>query len=114
MFANPGLQLGPLLRPRAAGQVCCAVLGWAAQCQCTCWACPCVVCCRTGVIPAPEFAERFYSVFAATPGNVRHELFMQLALLVPQPAKRLELLQQAQDVSGGHREKLAYLGQSAS
>lgn len=58
--------------------------------------------CRTGVIPAPEFAERFFSVFAATPGNIRHELFMQLALLVPQPAKRLELLQQAQNVSGRH------------
>jgi hypothetical protein len=54
--------------------------------------------CRTGVIPAPEFADRFFSIFTATPGSIRHELFMQLALLVPLPAKRLELLQHAQNV----------------
>jgi hypothetical protein len=60
---------------------------------------PC--CCngRTGVIPATEFADRFFAIFGATPGNTRHELFMQLALLISQPAKRLELLQHAQNVS---------------
>lgn len=61
---------------------------------------PHTVCpCRTGVIPASEFADRFYSIFSSTPGSIRHELFLQMALLVPQPAKRLELLQHAANVS---------------
>jgi len=53
---------------------------------------------RTSVIPAAEFAERFFSIFAAAPGNIRHELFLQMALLVPQAAKRLELLKHADNV----------------
>lgn len=57
--------------------------------------------CRSRIIPAAEFADRFHSIFASTPGNVKHELFIQMALLLPQPAKRLELLKHAQNVSGG-------------
>jgi hypothetical protein len=54
---------------------------------------------RTGAIPAQEFQDRFFSIF----GSVEDAqlLYLQMALLVPNPAKRLQLLQLAPNVSSG-------------
>lgn len=59
----------------------------------------CLLPCRADKIPASEFAERFFGIFSATPRAIRHELFVQMALLIPSAPKRLELLQQAVHVS---------------
>ena len=41
--------------------------------------------CRTGVINSAEFADRFFSIFATVDEQTADELFVQMALLLPQP-----------------------------
>lgn len=50
-------------------------------------------------MPAAEFAERFFGIFAAVPQQTADELFLQMALVLPTPEKRLALLRHAQNVS---------------
>jgi hypothetical protein len=59
---------------------------------------------RTGVIGAREFTDRFFAIFGPLPGA--EDLFIQMALLVPNGAKRLGLLQLARDVRRGARRGL--------
>eukprot|EP00883_Tetradesmus_obliquus_P007395 jgi/Sobl393_1/18013/SZX62610.1 len=51
----------------------------------------------TGAMPAAEFAERFFGIFAAVPQQTADELFLQMALVLPTPEKRLALLRHAQN-----------------
>lgn len=51
---------------------------------------------RTGAISAQEFCDRFFAIFGHCRGC--EDLFVQMALLVPSPPKRLALLQMARDV----------------
>lgn len=56
--------------------------------------------CRTGAIDAVELSDRFFSIFAAAAAPVTDELFVQMALLLPQADRRLQLLKLARNVSG--------------
>lgn len=53
---------------------------------------------RTGAISAAEFSDRFFGIFAAVPAQLADELFIQMAFIVPQPNRRLELLRLARNV----------------
>lgn len=55
--------------------------------------------CRTGAIDAAEFADRFFSIFAATPPQITDELFIQMALILPTADRRVQLLKLARNVS---------------
>jgi hypothetical protein len=50
-------------------------------------------------MPAAEFADRFFSIFAAAPQQTAGELFIQMMLILSTPDKRLQLLRHAQNVS---------------
>jgi hypothetical protein len=50
-------------------------------------------------MPAAEFADRFFGIFAAAPQQTTGELFIQMMLILPTPDKRLQLLRHAQNVS---------------
>lgn len=54
---------------------------------------------RSGAIGPKEFADRFFGIFGGCPGAA--DLFVQMALMVPAPERRLALLRLAEDVSGG-------------
>jgi hypothetical protein len=56
-----------------------------------------VVICRTGQIDAVEFKDRFFGIYGRE--QAAQQLYMEISLLVPNPARRMALLMAAPNVS---------------
>lgn len=56
---------------------------------------------RTGAITAVELRERFVGIFSAGGSEMCEELFKEMAMLVPHPMRKVQLLQLCPNVSAG-------------